>query len=100
MTKQSHQWLSKLQLQLLQAISMQHLNALCFSIYIMTSRFKSKNSYHMALFVAILPPFLIITWLSITDGRAYWAGQAIARPLFCPNRQAIMLALPLFAALK
>ena len=30
---------------------------------------------------------------------AYWAGRAIARPLFGPNVQAILIALPLFAVL-
>ena len=35
-----------------------------------------------------------------TGGGAYWAGRAAARPLFAPNGQAMMFALPLFALLK
>ena len=31
-------------------------------------------------------------------GGAYWAAQAIARTLFGPNGQAILIALPLFTA--
>ena len=33
-------------------------------------------------------------------GRAYWAGRAAARPLFAPNGQTMMFALPRFALLK
>jgi len=28
-------------------------------------------------------------------GVAYWAGRTVSRPLFVPNRQALLLALPL-----
>ena len=31
---------------------------------------------------------------------AYWVGRAVARPLFAPNGQAMMSALPLFTLLK
>ena len=38
--------------------------------------------------------------LTSIGGGAYWAGRAVARPLFAPNGQAMMFALPLFALLK
>ena len=38
--------------------------------------------------------------LTSFGGGAYWAGRAVARPLFAPNGQAMMSALPLFALLK
>jgi len=38
--------------------------------------------------------------MMITGGGAYWAGRAAARPLFAPNGQTVMFALPLFALLK
>jgi len=38
--------------------------------------------------------------LTNTGGGAYWAGRAAARPLFAPNGQAMMFALPLFALPK
>jgi len=31
----------------------------------------------------------------VIDGTAYWAGHAVARPLFVPNGEALLLALPL-----
>jgi len=42
----------------------------------------------------------ISTTLITVGGGAYWAGWAIARPLFGPNGQAMLIALPLFAAPK
>jgi len=40
-------------------------------------------------------------WKDITTGgRAYWAGLAVARPLFAANGQAMYLALPLFCSKK
>jgi len=33
----------------------------------------------------------------LIGGIAYWAGRAAARPLFAPNGQALMFALPHFA---
>jgi len=33
-------------------------------------------------------------------GGAYWAGRAVARPLFGPYGQALSLALPLFGSAK
>ena len=38
--------------------------------------------------------------LASIGGGAYWAEWAVARPLFAPNGQAMMFALPLFAILK
>ena len=38
--------------------------------------------------------------LTSIGGGAYWAGQAVVRPLFATNGQAMMSALPLFALLK
>ena len=34
--------------------------------------------------------------LTSIGGRAYWAGRAVGRPIFAPNGQAMMSALPLF----
>jgi len=43
---------------------------------------------------------LICTCILSTGGGAYWEGRAIVSPLFGPNGQTILLALPLFAAPK
>jgi len=38
----------------------------------------------------------MMQYITIIGGRAYWAGQAVVRPLFVPNSRTLLLALLLF----